>query len=76
MKITSKYANAQFWADTADRALSTFAQASVGALTVGTTGLLEIDFLAMVSLAGAAALVSILTSVAFRGRDAEVTDLH
>ena len=63
----SKYANTQFWVDTVDRAVATFAQTAVAALTAGVTGLLEVDWAQGASVAGLAALVSVLTSVAFRG---------
>ena len=65
----SKYANKKFWLDAMDRAISTFAQAGVGVLTAGVTGILEIDWTQMLSVAGLAAVVSVFTSVAFRGRD-------
>lgn len=64
----SKYADKQFWIDTADRAAATFAQTLGGALGVGSIGLLEVDWTGALSLAGAAALVSVLTSINFRGR--------
>ena len=67
--MTSKYANKQFWLDVLDRAISTFAQAGVGVLTAGVTGVLDVDWTQMLSVAGLAAGVSVLTSVAFRGRD-------
>ena len=63
----SKYADKQFWYDTIDRAVATFAQAAVATLTAGVTGLLDIDPAQVASVAGLAALVSVLTSVAFRG---------
>jgi hypothetical protein len=63
----SKYANIQFWLDTFDRALATFAQAAVATLTAGVVGLLDIDWAQGASVAGLAGLVSVLTSVAFRG---------
>lgn len=67
----SKYANKQFWVDTLDRAVATFAQAAVGALTANVTGLVDVDWAGVGSIAGLAALVSVLTTVAFRGRDSE-----
>lgn len=65
--MASKYASKQFWIDTADRAVATFAQAAVGTLTAGVTGILEIDPIQLASVAGLAGAVSVLTSVAFRG---------
>lgn len=63
----SKYASKRFWIDTLDRAVATTAQAGVGVLTAGVTGLLDIDWAQGASVAGLAGLVSILTSVALRG---------
>jgi len=65
----SKYANKKFWVDTFDRAVATFAQAAVGALTADVTGLIDVAWPGLVSVAGLAALVSVLTSVAFRGNE-------
>jgi hypothetical protein len=65
--MASKYASGQFWVDTFDRALATFAQAAVGALVVDKVGLLDIDWQQTASIAGLSAVVSILTSVSFRG---------
>lgn len=65
----SKYSDRRFWVDAFDRAVSTFAQAFVSVITVGTTGLFDLDWLGALSIAGGAALVSVLTSVGFRGSD-------
>ncbi len=65
----SKYANRKFWIDTFDRAVSTVAQAGVAVLTANVTGLLDVDWVQMASVAGLAGAVSVLTSVAFRGKD-------
>lgn len=67
----SKYADRKFWTDAADRAIATFAQAAIGALTAGVTGLVQVDWAGVGSVAGLAALVSVLTSVAFRGSGEE-----
>lgn len=67
MSITSKYANKQFWVDTADRAIATVAQSAVAVLTANVTGILDVDFLQLASISGLAGAVSVLTSVAFRG---------
>lgn len=67
----SKYADRSFWIDAFDRAVSTFAQAAVGALTAEVTGLVDVDWTGVGSIAGLAALVSVLTTVAFRGRDSQ-----
>lgn len=67
----SKYANRKFWVDTFDRAVSTVAQAAVAVLTANVTGLLDVDWVQILSVSGLAGAVSVLTSVAFRGQDDE-----
>ncbi len=65
-----------FWLDAGERAVKTFAQASVALLTAGGVGLIGIDWLEVASVAGLAALVSVLTSVASTGRgDPETASL-
>lgn len=66
--MTSKYASKHFWVDTFDRAVSTVAQAAVAVLTANVTGLLDVDWVQIASVAGLAGAVSVLTSVAFRGK--------
>lgn len=63
----SKYTSKTFWVDTFDRAVATVAQAGIGVLTAGVTGLLEVDWVQGASVAGLAGVVSVLTSVALRG---------
>ena len=53
-----------FWIDTAERAIKTFAQAVVAGLTAGATGILDVDWVTVVSVSALAAVVSVLTSVA------------
>ncbi len=53
-----------FWKDTAERAIKTFAQAAIASLAAGLTGILEVDWLAVLSVALLAALISVLTSIA------------
>ena len=67
----SKYASKRFWIDTADRAVATFAQGSLGAITADTIGLTDLDLTAVASIGGLAALVSVLSSVAFRGGEGD-----
>ncbi len=74
--MASKYASKEFWTQTADRAISTFAQTAVGSIVVGTTGLLTLDVVTIGSIAGAAALASVLQSVAFRGAPSEESGRH
>jgi len=47
----------------AERALKTAAQTALGFFVVGTTGLLELDWVALASVSGAAAIASLLTSI-------------
>lgn len=63
----SKFADRQFWIDTGDRALTSFAQALLTTGVFESTGLLNVDWVGMFSLAGGYAVASILTSVVFRG---------
>ena len=58
--LTSK----TFWADTTERALKTFAQSCVAILTGSATGLLTVNYVQLFSVAGLAAAVSVLTSLA------------
>lgn len=67
----SKYASKKFWTDTIDRAVSTFAQAAVGAIGVNATGILDINLVEVASISGLAALVSLLMSIGVRGRGEE-----
>lgn len=52
-----------FWKGSGERSIKTFAQTFVGYIVVGTTGLLDLDYVTAASVAGAAALASLLTSV-------------
>lgn len=49
-----------FWINLFERAVSTFAQAAVGVLSAGSLGLLHVNWLDVVSVAGLAALLSVL----------------
>lgn len=62
----SKFADPRFWVDTIDRSIATFAQAALGAMGAGTVGLIAVEWGAVLSVAGFAALVSVLTSIGFR----------
>lgn len=53
----------RFWKDTFERAVKTLAQAAVAVLTANATGLLDADWVTVGSVAGLAAVVSVLTSV-------------
>lgn len=56
-----------FWRQAIERAVKTFAQAAVALLTGDGLGLLNIDWGTVGSVAGLAAVVSLLTSVATSG---------
>lgn len=58
--------SAPFWAGLGERALKTFAQSLAASLAVG-TGLLDIDWLGALGIAGTATLLSVLTSIANPG---------
>lgn len=53
----------EFWNYAGERAVKTLAQAAISYLGTGTVGLLSIDLLTLLSVAGGAALLSVLTSV-------------
>jgi hypothetical protein len=56
-----------FWAATAERAIKTAAQTAAGFFIVGTTGILDLDWATVGSVSGAAAVLSVLTSLASSG---------
>lgn len=52
-----------FWRGAAERGVKTFAQTLAAVFVVGTTGLLDVNWVSVLSIAGAAALASVLTSI-------------
>lgn len=54
----------EFWVGAAERALKTVAQSVVAVLGVGAVGVLSVDWVQTLSVAAAAGLASILTSIA------------
>lgn len=55
--------NRAFWAAAVERAVKTLAQTAAALLVGSGTGLIDADWLAVASVAGMAAVVSLLTSV-------------
>jgi len=53
-----------FWKDVAERAVKTFAQSLAAGLVAGATGLLDVEWAVVLSVAGLVTLASVLTSVA------------
>lgn len=56
--------NKLFWTDALIRAVRTFAQTAVALLGVDAVGFADVNWIAIVSTSGVAAVISILTSVA------------
>lgn len=54
----------EFWAAAAERAVKTVAQTIVAVVGVAGTGLLSVDWVQTLSVAAAAGLASVLTSIA------------
>lgn len=65
----SKFASKKFWVDAGDRALASFAQGILASSGLETIGVLDIDWVQVLSLGSSYALLSLLTSIAFRGQD-------
>jgi hypothetical protein len=71
----SAYTTAAFWKGAADRAIATFAQSLLATLTAGSTGIVDLDFGQLASVSGLAALVSLVTSLAYPSRVADTATL-
>lgn len=56
--------NRSWWSAALIRALKTFCQTAVALIGTGATGIIEVDWLNIVSVSALAAVVSILTSIA------------
>ena len=57
-----------FWADTAERAIKTFAQvAGATIIASGVLGLLDLNYVQILSISGLGALLSVLTSIGSAG---------
>ena len=57
----------EFWKSAGERALRTFAQVLLSMIVVGETGFLDVDWVQAGSVAGLAALASVLMSVVATG---------
>lgn len=57
----------RFWAATTERAIKTTAQAMAAVLTANATGLLDTDWIGVLSAAAMAGVLSILTSIGSAG---------
>lgn len=53
-----------FVKDLAERAIKTFAQSAVAVLTAGATGVLDVDWMNVLSVSLLATIISVLTSIA------------
>lgn len=60
----SNLTSVKWWQCAGVRALKTFAQSAVSLLGVGSVGLLDIDWVGVLSASALAAIISILTSLA------------
>jgi hypothetical protein len=56
-----------FWKQALERAIKTAAQAAIALLTVNGTGVLDVDWAALASISGLAAIASVLTSLVTAG---------
>lgn len=54
----------EFWIATLERTVKTFAQSLVAAIGTDASGLLDVNWTAALSIAGLAAVLSVLTSIA------------
>ena len=57
----------EFWRSSAERALRTFAQVLLSMIVVGETGFMDVDWVQAGSVAGLAALASVLMSIVATG---------
>lgn len=57
----------KFWKETAERAIRTLSQVLLSMIVVGETGFLDVDWLQALSVAGLAAVASILMSIVATG---------
>mgnify|MGYP003647363561 CR=1 FL=1 len=53
----------KFWSYGAERAVKTFAQTALATISVGAVGIVEVDWLNVISVSALALIMSLLTSV-------------
>lgn len=53
----------EFWKQTIERAVKTFAQTVLALISAGSIGITDVDWLNVLNVGGLAALISLLTSV-------------
>ena len=53
----------KFWKQAVERAIKTFAQAAIAVITGNELGMLAVDWIKVISVAGLAAVISVLTSL-------------
>ena len=64
MKRLSALISKSFWDYAGERAIKTAAQVAVASIGSSSVGIVQVDFVGILSLAAGSALVSILTSIA------------
>lgn len=69
--------NPQWWGLALERAIRTLAQTAIATITAGTAiGALDVDWVHVISVAGLAGILSILTSIAFPTKDMKAVKLE
>jgi len=58
------YTQKRFWVGTAERAVKTAAQTAVATIGAGTIGVMEMDWINLLSIVAMAAILSVCTSLA------------
>ena len=61
--MRSVYLSWEFWAQTLERAVKTFAQSAVALIGTQLVGVTDLDWVQIASVAAVAAVVSVLTSI-------------
>ena len=63
-----KILTVEFWSYAGERSIKTFAQTAIASLGAGSVGLLSLDYAGLISVAGGAALLSVLTSIVAKSK--------